>query len=58
MPEDTSEKGEENQFRKCGRNIAGLVANQMIPKQFYKHFIQIFFFKGEDMRRGRRKSEV
>lgn len=46
MREDNSEKGEENHIRKCGRNTAGLVANQIILKQFYKHFILFFFFQG------------
>jgi len=32
MPKDTNEKGEENHFRKCARDRAGLVADQIIPK--------------------------
>lgn len=57
VPKGTKEKGEENHFRKHGGNTAGLVANQIIPKQFYKHLVQIFFM-GEGTRRGRKKFEV
>lgn len=39
-------QGEGNHSRRHGRNTDGLVANQIIPKQFYKHLVQIFFLWG------------